>query len=638
MGTRRNPAGSSLAHRKPSDRLARSLIALSLLAAGTVAALPDPARASDPQVGLCHEGYLASCLEDCSDFCYEDGCLDGYPACIAQCSTVPANEREDCRAECGDICDDSGCPEGLAACDAACRALPADRISDCLDGCAFDCECAGGYNGCAQGCHDELEKPCAPLVGLQLFLAGMGRVRPGATIPLHAFATFADGTTGVDLAHRVVWSSSDPSVATVTPDGVVTTLAKGSTTITALEPASGITNAPEDGLLLVEGPLLSIRVLPSKRILANGHQVNYRAMGRFGDGVELDLTSYMTWSVTDPTIASIESSGHASGLAPGVTTVVAVDSVTGLSSPTSGPDAAVLTVKGGVTSLAQSPPSAVLMPGETIALKARATFSDRCGQLTYTSRVRWQSSDPAIASVDAAGVATCNAPGTASISTLDRKSGVTSTASGGDTRITCGPTVKRILILPRASILPQGETRPMRAVYVLADGSRLDGTRRVTWASSDPSVIGMTSGGSKAGEARALAPGRATISAFDPVLHLASASTPRQTAAIEVPGPLQSLVLVPTAAGGATTGAPGETMALAAVASFDGGAQRPVSNLSTWASSDPTIVSIGVAGQCAPPGTVQLLRAGKATVSAMFPMTGDAQTTSSIEITVAAGG
>src|SRR5439155_18661281 len=49
--------------------------------------------------------------------------------------------------------------------------------------------------------------------------------------------------------------------------------------------------------------------------------------------------------------------------------------------------------------------------------------------------------------------------------------------TGVDTRIACGPTVERILISPRAWVLPQAETRPMRAVYVLADGSRLEGTR-----------------------------------------------------------------------------------------------------------------------------------------------------------------
>lgn len=535
---------------------------------------------------------------------------------------------EDC-----EFCDDAECPQGSAACQADCRKLPADQVSDCLDDCEFDCECEGGYNACARNCQATIEQPCAPLVGVRLYMDGSAHFRPGATIALHAFASFADGTTGVDIASRVIWSSSDPSVATITPNGVVTTLARGSTTITALEPASGIANAPEDGLLRVAGPLLSIRVRPAKRVLANGHQVNYHAMGQFEDGVELDLTSDMTWSVTDPTIASIDWSGHAKGLAPGVTTVVAVDLVTGMSSPTSGPEAAVLTVKGTVTSLTQSPPSAVLMPGETIALKARATFSDRCGQLTYTSRVQWQSSDPAVVSVDKEGIATCNAPGTASISTLDRKSGITSTASGSDTRIACGPTVKRILISPRAWVLPQAETRPMRAVYVLADGSRLEGTRRVTWISSEPSVIEMTSGGSKAGEARALAPGRATISAFDPVLQMASASGARQTAAIDVPGRLQSLVVMPAATGGMTTGAPGETMALRAVASFEGGAQRPVSNLSTWTSSDSAVVAIGAAGQCPSAGTVQLLRAGKAAISATFPKSGAAQT-SSLEIAV----
>src|SRR5690349_16048658 len=135
MPTRRVPSGSNRARRAAAETVARWFLALAVLAAGVAPPLPRSARA-DSQVGLCHEGYYDSCVEDCDDDCYEDNCLDGYPACVAQCSTLPADQQGWCVEDC-DVCDDAWCPQGAAACQADCRKLPPDQVSDCLDNCDF---------------------------------------------------------------------------------------------------------------------------------------------------------------------------------------------------------------------------------------------------------------------------------------------------------------------------------------------------------------------------------------------------------------------------------------------------------------------------------------------------------------------
>ena len=52
-------------------------------------------------------------------------------------------------------------------------------------------------------------------------------------------------------------------------------------------------------------------------------------------------------------------------------------------------------------------------------------------------RVDWFTSDPEVALVDGDGDVVCLAPGTATLSARDEKSGLTSTATGGDCALTC---------------------------------------------------------------------------------------------------------------------------------------------------------------------------------------------------------
>jgi uncharacterized protein YjdB len=49
---------------------------------------------------------------------------------------------------------------------------------------------------------------------------------------LMATATYYDGTS-FDVTEQVTWSSSDPSVATISKTGLITAIAPGTVTITA---------------------------------------------------------------------------------------------------------------------------------------------------------------------------------------------------------------------------------------------------------------------------------------------------------------------------------------------------------------------------------------------------------------------
>lgn len=55
-----------------------------------------------------------------------------------------------------------------------------------------------------------------------------------------ASGTYSDGRSGVDLSSQVTWTSSDPTIATISSTGLATAVAVGSTNITAS--LSGITS------------------------------------------------------------------------------------------------------------------------------------------------------------------------------------------------------------------------------------------------------------------------------------------------------------------------------------------------------------------------------------------------------------
>jgi len=56
----------------------------------------------------------------------------------------------------------------------------------------------------------------------------------------------------------------------------------------------------------------------------------------FSSGTTQDMTSSVTWSTSNPAVASIDASGKARGLALGSATVRAVDPATGIASTSGG--------------------------------------------------------------------------------------------------------------------------------------------------------------------------------------------------------------------------------------------------------------------------------------------------------------
>lgn len=139
---------------------------------------------------------------------------------------------------------------------------------------------------------------------------------------LIATGTFTDGKQ-LDLTSAVTWTSSTPSVATVsnasvTP-GVATGVATGSTTISAS--FSGITTSTT--LTVTNATLTSIAVTPSNSAITLGSSQTFVAQGSFTDGSTVNITVQVAWSSSNAAVATINSSGVASSASKGTTTIQA---------------------------------------------------------------------------------------------------------------------------------------------------------------------------------------------------------------------------------------------------------------------------------------------------------------------------
>jgi hypothetical protein len=129
-------------------------------------------------------------------------------------------------------------------------------------------------------------------------------VPAGYSLPLQAVGTYSDGSSR-NLTSQVLWSSSNPSVATISnsagTEGRVTGLVVGTTTLSATLPGAFGTTF----LTVTNEVLTSISVEPTSVTLVVGGTRQMTAIGTFSGGTILDVTFQVKWRVTPRSVASI---------------------------------------------------------------------------------------------------------------------------------------------------------------------------------------------------------------------------------------------------------------------------------------------------------------------------------------------
>jgi hypothetical protein len=152
-------------------------------------------------------------------------------------------------------------------------------------------------------------------------------IAKGLTKQFTATGTYSDGSTK-NLTGKVTWKSATLATATITSTGLATGVAVGTSGITAS--LNGVTS-PADVLTVTAAKLESIAVTPASPSIAKGSTKQFTATGTYSDSSTKNLTSKVTWKSARLTTATITSSGLATGVAVGTSTITA--SLSGVTSP-----------------------------------------------------------------------------------------------------------------------------------------------------------------------------------------------------------------------------------------------------------------------------------------------------------------
>lgn len=333
----------------------------------------------------------------------------------------------------------------------------------------------------------------------------------GQTTQFMATGTTNDSRTPPeDLTSAVTWASSTPSVATVSSAGLATATGCGSTTITATDSGiSGETTFTVTCLTTGGNPILqSISLYPSSPSIPQiGQTTQFIALGAYAPASTNNvLTSVAAWASSDTAIATINSTGLASAISCGTTTITAVyQGVVGETQLTVSCTVVQNPVLQSITLYPSNPTIPQL--GQTTQFIALAVYSPPSNNNVLTSVATWASSNAAIATVSSSGLATAVSCGSTTITA--EYQGVI-----GQMQLTVlctgNQTLQSITVLPSSPTVPQiGQTTQFSALGTLVQGGQTDLTTSATWSSSDTQVATINS----SGLATAVSCGTSTVSA-----------------------------------------------------------------------------------------------------------------------------
>jgi trimeric autotransporter adhesin len=322
--------------------------------------------------------------------------------------------------------------------------------------------------------------------------------------------------------------------------------------------------------------LTAITVTPANPAIALGTTQptqQFAATGTYSDGSTKVLTSTANWVSSNPAVATVNTTGLATGMTAGTTTITATSgAITG---------STVLTVNPApLLSIAVSPSTATVSPvapGNTQQFTATGTYADGTMQ-NITSSVTWSAS--AGATITAGGLATGLTANTTS--TIMAAQG---NISGTATLTITNPLVS-IAVTPLTASIAQQTTQLFTAIPTYADGSHLPAITP-TWASSNTTI--------------------ATISNLQGTQGLATSLTTAGTTAItatsgSITSPPATLTVTSAILVSIAVTPPNPQIVyqtqqpFVATGTYSDSSTQIITNSVTWASSDITKITITVSG------------------------------------------
>jgi hypothetical protein len=326
----------------------------------------------------------------------------------------------------------------------------------------------------------------------------------GQTQAFAATLVWTDGSTTV-VTNSADWTSSDASVATVRSSGGGGGPGARAGVATAVGPGVSTISASYEGLsggatlTVADAPLAFVQVTPTNPSIPSAATTQFTATAVFTDQTTRNVTAAATWGSSDAAVAVVASGGPSAGRVSGVGEGVSIITATyqGMSG------SSVLTVAGSVQAVSVTPVNPTTVLGVPVRFVATAILPDNTA-FPVSGGVSWVSSDPGVATVTAAGVATPVQAGTATVT-------ATYLGKSGASTLTVSPaTLSSIAVTPGSIVLAVGASQPLTAIGTYSDGRLMDLTDVATWFSSVPTVATISNADGSRGLLTAVGAGTAS--------------------------------------------------------------------------------------------------------------------------------
>ena len=298
--------------------------------------------------------------------------------------------------------------------------------------------------------------------------------------------------------NTVTWSSDYPNVASVDQEGKVTAISEGSTVIRVV--SNDGSNKKAICAVTVYAKVVKVTgvsVAPETLTLTEGASASLKATVAPANATDKSVT----WSSSDKTVATVNSSGRVTAVAAGSATITVTTVDGGKTATCAVTVEAAVVPPVEVSSVSLSEESLTLTEGGTASLTATVLPEN-----ADNKEVDWSSSDSGVATVDANGLVTAVAAGSATITVT--------TVDGGKTA-TCAVTVQapEPVVVPVTSVTLNKESITLnrdQTFQLTATVEPDDATSpEVSWVSDTPGVAEVDA----TGKITAKAAGSAVITA-----------------------------------------------------------------------------------------------------------------------------
>ncbi|WP_052429350.1 Ig-like domain-containing protein [Paenibacillus borealis] len=360
-----------------------------------------------------------------------------------------------------------------------------------------------------------------------------------------AMASYEDGTSQ-DVTEDAVWTTDNADVADVSK-GTITAYATGSAVITA-------SYGGKTATVKITAGTPDKLALQAKTIeLKEDETYQAEATGSYSDGSDKTITSDVEWSSSDEKIAEVKD-GLITGLSVGTAVITAKI----------GTEKAAITVNVGlVDELAANVSLITMSAGDKEQITLTAT--DSAGvESDVTADAEWSSAKTTIATVKKGLI------------TGVLKGKTTITASYGGQKVTVNIEVDQVTVI-EASVtnlaMKSGNTAKITVSITFSDGKTKDVTDKAEWKSGSYKIVTVTGGSVKA-----VAYGKSYV----------TAKYGGKT--VKVPVTVDVLKYLEVSQMNLTLGV-GQSVQLAATATFEDGSESDVSKTAVWASTKELVAT-----------------------------------------------